>query len=280
MDKIINGREVANLLKENLRKEIIDFPTTLKLAVIQVGSLDASNTYIKYKQKACREVGIDFELINYDNNIDELTIESKIKELNKDPFINGILIQLPLPNHLDSKIIVNFINPIKDVDGLTSTNIGNLLNNVDTLAPCTPIGVMKLLEHYKIEIEGKHVVVVGRSNLVGRPLSNLCLNNNATITLCHSKTKDLCFHTKQADILAVAAGHKHLINKDMIKENAILIDVGINRIEDKLYGDINYDDVYDKCALITPVPGGVGPMTVAMLLYNVVKCYKIQNNIK
>ncbi len=280
MNKIINGKEVANIFKRKLKEEINNFLCMPKLAVIQIGSLDASNIYIKHKQKACKEVGISFELITYDNNIDEIVIKNKIEELNGNPSINGILIQLPLPSHLDSKKIINYIDPKKDVDGLTSINMAHLFNNVDNdeaIAPCTPIGIMKLLEYYNIELEGEHVVMIGRSNLVGKPLLSLFLNKNATITICHSKTKELACFTKQADILVVATGCKHLINKNMIKENAILIDVGINNVEGKLYGDIDYNDVYDKCLLITPVPGGVGPMTIAMLLHNVVECYKIQN---
>ncbi len=276
MDKIINGKEVAKILKEQLKEDLKQLGGIPKLVVIQVGDLPASNIYIQNKEKACREMGITFELIHYDNDVDNNTLINKIKELNNDSNINGILVQLPLPNHIDSKII-NMIDPLKDVDGLTSINIGKLINNEDTIISCTPKGVMKLLEHYHITIEGKHVVIVGRSNLVGKPLSYLFLNKDATVTICHSKTKDLAQHTRQADILVVAAGHKDLINKDMIKEEAILIDVGTNRVDNKLYGDINYDDVYDKCSLITPVPGGVGPMTIVMLLDNVIECYRLQH---
>lgn len=279
MDKIINGKEVADKLREELKQKIKSLPSTPKLVVIQVGDYEASNVYVRGKEKACKEVGIDFELIHYPYDVDAYTVANTINKLNNDDKVNGILIQLPLLDHIDNTII-DLINPIKDVDGLTSYNMGRLINNDYDIAPATPSGVIKLLDYYNIPIAGKHVVVVGRSNLVGKPISQLFLHRDATVTICHSKTKDLTNYTNQADILAVATGHKHLITKDMIKDNAILIDIGISRVGKKLYGDINFDDVYDKCSYITPVPGGVGPMTIAMLLYNVVKCYKLQNKIK
>jgi methylenetetrahydrofolate dehydrogenase (NADP+)/methenyltetrahydrofolate cyclohydrolase len=278
--KVIDGKNLSIKLKEELKNEIKRLKINPTLVVIQVGNDDASNTYVKGKANACRDLCINFQLIHYNNDVNSCLLESKIKQLNKDSNINGILVQLPLPKHLDSKKIIDLIDPIKDVDGLTPINIGNLAMDREGIISCTPKGIMKLLDNYNVDIKGKYVVIVGRSILVGKPLGYLFLNRDATVTICHSKTIDLEKYTKEADILVVATGHKHLINKDMIKDNAILIDVGVNRIDNKLYGDINYNDVYDKCSLITPVPGGVGPMTVCMLLYNVVECYKKQYNIK
>lgn len=276
MTKIIDGKKVSKEIKENLKKIIELFPTKPKLAVIQVGDDSASEIYVNMKRKETEKIGIDFMFIKYDSDINEEIIEETIKSLNKDKSINGILIQLPLPSNIDSKRILNLIDPSKDVDGLTDYNIAKLINKEDAIIPCTPFGIIKLLEYYNIDVRDKNIVVVGRSNLVGRPLSNILLNMDATVTVCHSKTKDLKEYTKRADILFVATGKKHLITRDMIKRDAILIDVGINRENDKLYGDINFDNVYKKCSMITPVPGGVGPMTIAMLLYNLVSCYKKQ----
>lgn len=280
MDKNMDGKSLSIKLKNDLKEEIKSLNINPTLVVIQVGDDPASTTYVNSKAKSCAELGINFELTHYSNDIDSNTIENKIKELNNNHNVNGILVQLPLPNQIDPKRIIDLIDPIKDVDGLTSTNIGRLVSGDDAIISCTPKGIIKLLDNYNINMNGKHVVIVGRSNLVGKPLVSLFLNQDATVTVCHSKTINLESYTKLADILVVATGQKYLINKDMIKDNAILVDVGITRIDNKLYGDINYSDVYDKCSLITPVPGGVGPMTVCMLLYNVVECYKKQNNIK
>lgn len=274
MNKIIDGKFLSIKIKEEIKKEIESFKTKPSLVVIQVGNDAASTIYINNKRKACEEVGINFKHLKYEEYISEDFLISKIKELNNDPIVDGILLQLPLPHHLNKVNIINHINPAKDVDGLTITNIGKLMNKLDGLISCTPLGVMELLKAYNVEIEGKHVVIVGRSNLVGKPLISLFLNNNATVTVCHSKTQNLVEYTKQADILVVAVGHKHLINRNMIKKDAIIIDVGINRVDGQIYGDVDYLDVLDKVSLITPVPGGVGPMTVTMLLKNVVKSYK------
>ncbi len=280
MADILNGREVSLKIKETLKKQIKTFQTPPKLAVILVGENPSSLIYIKSKEKTCLDLGIDFELIKFAENVDSETIEHKIRELNNDKRVHSILVQCPLPNHLDSQKIIDIIDPLKDVDGLTSSNISNLVNNYGVNVPCTPAGIIKLLDFYNVELEGKHIVIVGRSNLVGKPLFHLLLNRNATVTMCHSKTKDFKKFTKEADILIVAVGKKDLINKEMIKENAILIDVGINRKDGskKIYGDINFDDVFEKCSLITPVPGGIGPMTVMMMMNNVVKSYLTQND--
>lgn len=208
----------------------------------------------------------------------EEVVIKKIKQLNKDKSINGIILQLPIPDNFNVSKIINTIDPSKDVDGLTNTQAGKLIQNEKCLMPCTPKGIMEILKEYKIELEGKHVVIVGRSILVGKPLMLECINKNATVTMCHSKTKDLKSYTKDADILIVAAGKKHLIDKTMIKKGSIIIDVGINRENGKLFGDVN-PNVEEVCGYLTPVPGGVGPMTVAMLLKNTFEAYKNQNGI-
>jgi methylenetetrahydrofolate dehydrogenase (NADP+)/methenyltetrahydrofolate cyclohydrolase len=190
--------------------------------------------------------------------------------------VTSILLQLPISKSLDAKKLIDYIDPSKDVDGLTTTNIGKLCNNQKGIIPCTALGIVKLLEHCYILLEGKNVVILGRSNLVGKPLISLLLNKNATVTVCHSKTTDLSSYTRQADILISAVGKKHFITKDMIKEGSILIDVGINIVDDALYGDIDFEDVYDQCQFISPVPGGIGPMTTIMLIYNIIECYKCQ----
>ena len=274
MEKIINGKEISKKIKEEIKKEVGGFPSKPSLVVIQVGNDEASNIYINTKKKACIEVGIKVYHLKYNENVAEEFLIEKIKKLNNDQKIDGILLQLPLPQNLNATKIIKHIDPSKDVDGLTSANIGKLMNNSNGLIPCTPLGIMELLKAYDVKIEGKHVVIVGRSTLIGKPLISLFLNNNATITICHSKTKNLSEYTKQADILVVAVGKKHLINRNMIKEGVIIIDVGINRVANKLYGDVDFSNVLDKVSLITPVPGGVGPMTVTMLLKNVVNRYK------
>jgi methylenetetrahydrofolate dehydrogenase (NADP+)/methenyltetrahydrofolate cyclohydrolase len=274
MEKIINGKQLSSKIKEDLKKEIETFDFKPTLAVIQVGNDPASEVYVGAKKKASLEVGINFKHLKYEDTISENEIIKKINELNLDSEVNGILVQLPLPKHIDSKSVINAINSNKDVDGLTDINVGKLVNNKDCLISCTPLGVFELLKEYKVEIESKHVVIIGKSNLVGKPLISLFLNEGATVTVCHSKTSNLSNFTNQADILVVATGYKHLIDASMVKKDAVVIDVGITRIDNKLYGDVNFDSVYDKISLITPVPGGVGPMTVTMLLKNVINSYK------
>lgn len=275
---ILDGKLVNSKIKEIIRNEVVNLPTKPKLIDIQIGTNTASDIYIKNKEKACNEVGIDFECLRFDENTEESSIINKIEELNNDSKINGILIQSPIPNKFDFKKLVNKISPNKDVDGLTNVNCAKLINNENGMVPCTPLGIIELLKYYKIEIEGKNVVIVGRSNLVGRPLFNLFLNRNATVTICHSKTTNLKEHTSRADILVVAVGQKHLITSDMVKDKAVIIDVGINRVNGIIYGDVDFNNIFEKASYITPVPGGVGPMTVAMLLSNVLKSYK-KNNI-
>ncbi len=271
---VMNGKEISSKIKEELKSEIKTYMIKPCLAVIQIGNDLASDIYIKEKEKACNEVGIYFKHIKFDETVREIEVINKILELNNDEYVNGILLQLPLPEKFNTEKLINYIARNKDVDGLTDINVGKLVNKKKCLVSCTPQGIIELLNAYNIEISGKNVVIIGRSNLVGKPLISLFLNNDATVTICHSKTNNLEEFTKNADILVVAAGHKHLITKNMVKNDSVIIDVGINREDGKLYGDVDFDDVKEKVAYITPVPGGVGPMTVAMLLRNVNETYK------
>ena len=270
----LDGKTLSNKIKSDIGGKIKKYLLKPTLAVIQIGDDEASNIYINSKKKACENVGINFIHEKFSSNVSEQEIINKIIELNNDTYVNGILIQLPIPKKLNEHKLLNLINKNKDVDGLTDINMGLLFKNNNNLIPCTPQGIMKILEEYNIDLIGKHAVIVGRSNLVGKPLAMLLLQKNVTVTICHSKTKDLGSFTKQADILISAVGKKHLITKDMVKENSVVIDVGINRVDGKLYGDVDFENVKDIVSYITPVPGGVGPMTVAMLLSNVLKNYE------
>lgn len=274
MNKIIDGKLVRDIKKQELKKKIEKLDKKLTLVVISVGNDEASRVYVSQKEKMANSLGYNFINLHYDYVKEELLI-NKIKELNDDLSITGIIVQLPLPNYLNKDKVINTINPLKDVDGLTNTNLLKLIKKENCLIPCTPKGILSLLEYYKIDLL-KNIVIVGRSELVGFPLFHLLLNKNATITLCHSKTKNLKNYTKNADILIVAVGKKELITKDMIKENSIIIDVGINRENDKLYGDVS-SECMGKTSLMTPVPGGVGPMTVISLMENVYLAYLNQN---
>lgn len=274
----IDGKIISTKIKEELKAEIKTYMIKPCLAVIQIGNDEASNVYISAKQKACSEVGIYLKHIKFDEDSREIEIINKIIELNNDEYVHGILLQLPIPEKFNEEKLINYISRNKDVDGLTDINVGKLINNKKCLVSCTPQGIIKLLEESGVTIPGKNVVIVGRSKLVGKPLISLFLNNDATVTVCHSKTNNLKEFTKNADILVVAVGKKHLITEDMVKEDSVVIDVGINRIDGKLYGDVDYENVKNKVSLITPVPGGVGPMTVAMLLCNVNIVYKNLNN--
>ena len=274
----IDGKIISTKIKEELKAEIKTYMINPCLAVIQIGNDEASNVYISAKQKACSEVGIYLKHIKFDEDSREIEIINKIIELNNDEYVHGILLQLPIPEKFNEEKLINYISRNKDVDGLTDINVGKLINNKKCLVSCTPQGIIKLLEESGVSIPGKNVVIVGRSKLVGKPLISLFLNNDATVTVCHSKTNNLKKFTKNADILVVAVGKKHLITEDMVKKDSVVIDVGINRIDGKLYGDVDYENVKNKVSLITPVPGGVGPMTVAMLLCNVNTVYKNLNN--
>lgn len=276
--KILDGKSLSAKVKDELKGNVNSYFQTPILAVVTIGDDAASEVYVKNKKKACEYVGMSFIHLDYASCVKEEVVIKKIKQLNKDKSINGIIVQLPIPNNFNVSKIINTIDPSKDVDGLTNTQAGKLIQNEKCLIPCTPKGIMEIFKEYKIDLEGKHVVIVGRSNLVGKPLMLECLNKNATVTMCHSKTKDLKKYTKDADILVVAVGKKYLIDKTMVKEDSVIIDVGINRIDGKLYGDVN-PNVEEVCGYVTPVPGGVGPMTVSMLLKNTFEAYKNQNGI-
>lgn len=277
MSKIIDGKKISGEIKEELKDKVMKLKEKPTLVVISVGDNPASKVYVGQKEKCANYIGINYKHLHYDNISDDDLIKVILK-LNKDKVVNGIIVQLPLPEGMDETRIVNTIVPEKDVDGLTYLNAGLLLNNETSLVSCTPKGIMELLKREKVELKGANAVVIGRSILVGKPMMNLLINANATVTLCHSKTKDLAKITRKADILIVAIGKKHFITKDMVKRGAVVIDVGINRIDGKLFGDVNFDDVYPKVKKITPVPGGVGPMTVVMLMKNCLEAYEKQNS--
>lgn len=278
MATIINGKELAAKIRADLKLEVEElkqkdiFP---KLAVIMVGNDSASAVYVRNKSKACNEIGIEFEEFLLPENTTREELLRLIEELNNRKDVNGILLQSPIPKHLDIREAFNAINYKKDVDGFHPINVGKLAIGEDCFISCTPAGVMKILEEYNIEIEGKYAVVIGRSNIVGKPLAQCLLNKNATVTTCHSRTKNLKDITKQADILVAAIGKPKFVTEDMVKDGAIVIDIGINRNDDgKLVGDVDYQNIESKASYITPVPGGVGPMTIAMLMTNVVKAAK------
>lgn len=273
---ILDGKVVRKSILDNVKEELKDIDKTLGLAVISVGDDEASKVYIRQKEKMAKELGFNFKHYKFDTNVEQDEVLDLIDKLNLDNDIDGILVQMPLPKHLDNNVIQNRIDPNKDVDGLTDLNAGRLIHNKDCLIPCTPLGIIEILKYYDINIDGTNVVVVGRSHLVGKPVSNLLTNYNATVTICHSHTKNLANFTKNADILIAAVGKPNFITRDMVKENAVIMDVGINRIDNKLCGDVDYNGVKDKVKYITPVPGGVGQMTVAMLGYNVKKAYKLR----
>ena len=271
--ELLNGKEYAQEIRTEIKQEIKGCMIRPSLAVVQIGDNEASNIYIKNKEKACSEVGIYFRLFKFDDQTPELTIINKIKELNNDEYVNGIIVQLPIPEKYNEKRILNTIINSKDVDGLTDINTGRLINGKKTLIPCTPLGIITLLKKYEIELASKDVVIIGRSKLVGKPLLSLLLAEDATVTICHSKTTDLAEYTKNADIIVVAAGVPKLLTGDMVKKGCVIVDVGINRLDDKIVGDCKFSEVSKKASYITPVPGGVGPMTVASLLTNVMTCY-------
>jgi methylenetetrahydrofolate dehydrogenase (NADP+) / methenyltetrahydrofolate cyclohydrolase len=272
---IINGKEIAEKKRLEIAEEVIKLKrhgVTPGLAVILVGNNHASRTYVTNKEKACQEVGMNSVLIEMPEEVSEEELLSKIGELNADNNIHGILVQLPIPKHIDEKKVIESISPLKDVDGFHPINIGRMMTGQNAFLPCTPYGIMVLLEETGITVAGKHVVVVGRSNIVGKPVGQLFLNQHATVTYCHSKTQDIKLHTTQADILVAAVGIPNFIKAEHVKPGAVVIDVGINRNEaGKLCGDVDFAEVSDKAGYITPVPKGVGPMTITMLMYNTLK---------
>ena len=275
MGEVVYGSVLSQRLKDELKEKIeTDIQSGLKrpkLGVILVGEDPASVSYVKGKEKAAAYVGIDVEVNRLAETISQQELNKLIIRLNSDPKIDGILLQLPLPKQLDSRQALELIDPGKDVDGLGIINSGRLFLREEGFYPCTPLGIIELLKEMKVEIEGKHAVVVGRSNLVGLPVSRLLLNENATVTTCHSRTRNLKEICRQADILVVAIGKAEFITGDYIKEGAYVIDVGVNRVDGKLKGDVKFDEAVDKVAAITPVPKGVGPMTITMLMYNTYK---------
>jgi methylenetetrahydrofolate dehydrogenase (NADP+) / methenyltetrahydrofolate cyclohydrolase len=276
---ILDGKEVKLKVLKELKEKLIKLDRNLGLVVIQVGDDPASNVYVRQKNKMAENLGYNFNHIKLDSNITEEELLSIINELNSDDLVDGILVQMPIPRTLNAKKIQNAIMPDKDVDGLTDINMGKLVHNRDALVPCTPMGIIDLLDYYNIQIEGKNVVVLGRSDLVGKPMATLMTNRNATVTLCHSKTNNLEFYTKNANILVVAVGIPKYIKEDMVKDGAVIIDVGINRMEDNsLCGDVDFDSVKDKVSYITPVPGGVGQMTVAELAVNTYKAHTLRKS--
>ncbi len=275
MAEIIDGKKLAQKIRAKLKiqcDELKEKGIKPKLAVIMVGDDKASQVYVRNKSKACDEIGIEFEEFILKSEIKQKELIDLIEKLNKDNTINGILLQSPIPSHLDINEAFRTIDPKKDVDGFNPVNVGKLCLNQDTFVSCTPYGIMKMFEEYNIDLTGKNVTILGRSNIVGKPLIQCCLNKNATVTVCHSKTKDLKQCTKNADIVIAAIGKSKFVTSDMIKDGAVIIDVGINRGEDgKLTGDVDFENVSKKASFITPVPGGVGPMTIAMLMNNVIK---------
>ena len=273
MGEIIDGKKVAELLRGEVAAEVHKLKTERDiipgLAAVLVGDNPASQIYVRNKRRACEEVGIYSEEYKLPEETTEDDLLSLIEKLNRDEKIHGILVQLPLPKHINEAKIIRTVSPLKDIDGFHPENVGLLVEGNPRFIPCTPHGVIKLLDYYGIEIQGKEAVVVGRSNIVGKPVSLLLLHRHATVTVCHSRTRNLGEVTKRADILVAAIGRARMIKGDMVKEGAVVIDVGINRLDDgKLAGDVDFEGVVNKASYITPVPGGVGPMTIAMLLWN------------
>jgi methylenetetrahydrofolate dehydrogenase (NADP+)/methenyltetrahydrofolate cyclohydrolase len=276
--QILDGKALSIKIKDKVKEEIKSLKAkgiTPGLAVVIIGDDPASHTYVRMKEKACEDIGIYSIIHKMPDDISEQKILETIEMMNQNPNIDGILIQLPLPKHIDTTKVLQSVSASKDVDGFHPYNVGRLSLDLEAFTPCTPLGVMKILEEYEIDPKGLDTCIVGASNIVGKPMMNLLLNKFATVDICHVHTKDLKAHTKRADLLIVGVGKADLITKDMVKDGAIVIDIGINRLESgKLVGDVSYEEVSQKCSFITPVPGGVGPMTIAMLLENTVDAAK------
>ncbi len=282
MAKIIDGKAISAQIREEIKEEVAEFTAkhgfAPSLTVVIVGEDPASQVYVRNKHKACEQVGITSDIISLPADTPEDVLLSLIDRLNNDKAVNGILVQLPLPKHINEKNIICRISPQKDVDAFGYENVGRILTGDFDFLPCTPAGVMELLHRSDITVSGKDCVVIGRSNIVGKPMAALLMHENGTVTVCHSRTTDLCAHTKRADILVSSVGKPGFITADMIKEGAVVIDVGINRLPDgKLTGDVDFDNCEEKAAAITPVPGGVGPMTITMLLKNTLTAANKQN---
>ncbi|MFH0836109.1 MAG: bifunctional methylenetetrahydrofolate dehydrogenase/methenyltetrahydrofolate cyclohydrolase FolD [Candidatus Micrarchaeota archaeon] len=275
--KLMNGKELAARIKNGLKAKIAGIGGEVGLSVVLVGEDPASKVYVSKKEVTCEKLGICPKNIKLPENTSEKELLDVVRKLNEDESVHGILVQLPLPKQISETRVIEAIDPRKDVDGLHPFNAGRLVAGEPVFVPCTPKGIMRLLEEYGVELKGKHAVVIGRSKLVGKPIAALLLNANATVTVCHSKTRDLSAVTKQADVLVVAAGKPKLVTAEMVKQGAVVVDVGINKQADgALVGDVDFDSVKEKASLITPVPGGVGPMTIAMLMENTVQAFEAQ----
>ena len=275
---IIDGKKEAQLLREEIKKEIDSIKSKNDkvpgLTVILIGDFAPSQIYVKNKEKNAKEVGINSEVVRYSKEVTEQEVLNKIKELNDNDAVSGILVQLPLPPQINKEKIINAIDPTKDVDGFHPINVGNLSSGYNATVPCTPLGCLLLIKKVEPNLSGKHAVIIGRSNLNGKPMAQLLLKENCTVTIVHSKTKDLKTECLKADILVAAVGVANLVKADWVKKNSIVIDVGINKLGDKIVGDVEFETVKEKARAITPVPGGVGPMTIACLLKNTLKCFK------
>jgi methylenetetrahydrofolate dehydrogenase (NADP+)/methenyltetrahydrofolate cyclohydrolase len=277
---ILDGKKESALLREEIKKEILEIKIRTNkspgLSVILIGDFAPSQIYVKNKEKNSKEVGINSEVIKYSKEVKELEVLEKIKELNNNDNVSGILVQLPLPTHISKEKIINAIKPSKDVDGFHPINAGNLSLGYKAIVPCTPLGCMLLIKKVEKNLTGKHAVVIGRSNLNGKPIAQLLLKEDCTVSIVHSKTKDLKLECQKADILVAAVGVPNLVKGDRVKKDSIIIDVGINKVADKIVGDVDFEEVKDKVKAITPVPGGVGPMTIACLLKNTLECFKVR----
>jgi methylenetetrahydrofolate dehydrogenase (NADP+)/methenyltetrahydrofolate cyclohydrolase len=275
---IIDGKKEAQLLRNDIKTEIELLKSKNDkvpgLTVILIGDFAPSQIYVKNKEKNAKEVGINSEIVKYSKDVSEQEVLKKIKELNNNEAVSGILVQLPLPPQINKEKIINTINPLKDVDGFHPINVGNLSSGYNAIVPCTPLGCLLLIKKIEPNLSGKHAVIIGRSNLNGKPMAQLLLKENCTVTIVHSKTKDLKTECLKADILVAAVGVPNLVKSDWVKKNSIVIDVGINKVGDKIIGDVQFETVKEKAKAITPVPGGVGPMTIACLLKNTLECFK------
>ena len=275
---IIDGKKEAQLLRNEIKKEIESIKSKNNkvpgLTVILIGDFAPSQIYVKNKEKNAKEVGINSEVVRYPKEVTEQEVLNKIKGLNDNDAVSGILVQLPLPPQINKEKIINAIDPAKDVDGFHPINVGNLSSGYNATVPCTPLGCLLLIKKVEPNLSGKHAVIIGRSNLNGKPMAQLLLKENCTVTIVHSKTKDLKTECLKADILVAAVGVANLVKADWVKENSIVIDVGINKVGDKIVGDVEFETVKEKVRAITPVPGGVGPMTIACLLKNTLECFK------
>ena len=275
---VIDGKKASALLRKELKEKVSKLKSTYNavpgLTVILVGEDPPSKIYVKNKEKSAIEVGINSEVIRYPDNVEEKVVLNKIKELNKNEKVSAILVQLPLPQHIDKRKVIETIDPKKDVDGFHPVNVGNLSSGYDSTIPCTPLGCYLLIKDTEKNLNGKHAVIIGRSNLNGKPMTQLLLKENCTVTITHSKTKDLKAECKRADIIVAAVGRAKLVKADWVKKDAIVIDVGINKTDSGLVGDVDFDAVSKVAKAVTPVPGGVGPMTIACLLSNTVECFK------